>query len=421
MTRRVVVTGIGVVTPFGCDPDGAWAALKAGRSATGLVDGLEDAPERCLGAPVAGFVPRAHIDAKSLRLMAPAVAFGTAAAALAITDAGVRLDAFDPVRTGAFVGSRGHSSDRADLQPAVRKSCDNGVFRLDRFGSEGLPLVNPLWLLKGLANNVLYFVSLRHNLQGMNNNISMGGVAATMAIGEAWEAIRHGQVDVAIAGGYDSALDADRTEMFGASGLVAQSDDPATASRPFDRRRTGFVPGEGAGFLVLENLDAAERRGARMLGEVIGYGNAASATSAPDGPSSAGFAAALTSALKQAGGKPPDAVFAHGLATRSADLEETKGLAQVLGSQASRVPVPALKSMLGNSFAASGGVEAVMALLALRDQVVPPTINLMDPDPGCNLDYVAGTEARAMPLDRVALNNANLSGAHAALIFGRVS
>src|SRR5207253_1915860 len=143
-----------------------------------------------------------------------------------------------------------------------------------KFGSEGLTLVHPMWLLKGLANNVLYFLSLKFNAQGMNNNISMGGVAATMAIGEAFHTLQRGYVDVAIAGGYDSALDLDRIEMFESSRLVTSSTDAAHASRPFDRTRDGFLRSEGAGFLVLEAKEAAEQRGARIYGEVLGYGSA---------------------------------------------------------------------------------------------------------------------------------------------------
>ena len=143
--------------------------------------------------------------------MAPAVAFGVAAAQLAAADSGLAFEALEPVRLGAFVGSRGHSSDRQDLMPAILRASDGPDFSLAKFGSEGLPLVHPMWLLKGLANNVLYFVSLKYNAQGMNNNISMGGIAGTMAIGEAFHTLQRGHIDVAIAGGYDSALDLDRS------------------------------------------------------------------------------------------------------------------------------------------------------------------------------------------------------------------
>jgi 3-oxoacyl-[acyl-carrier-protein] synthase II len=323
----------------------------------------------------------------------------------------------DPARLGAFVGSRGHSSDRQDLMAAVRLASADGTFSLAKFGADGLPLVHPMWLLKGLANNVLYFVSLKYNAQGPNNNISMGGVGGTMAIGEAFHAIQSGALDAALAGGYDSALDLDRVEMFRISGLVTKSTDPAGASRPFDRRRDGFVPGEGAGFLVLETLDAATTRGARIYGEVLGYGSAAGPLSATAlGPSATGFAGALQAAMADAGATP-DAVFAHGLATSAADIEETNALKTVLGAG---VPVTAVKSMIGNTFAGSGALEAAAALFALGDNALPPTINLTERDPACDLDYVAGTSARSMKLGTVAVQNANLGGAHAALVFGRI-
>jgi 3-oxoacyl-(acyl-carrier-protein) synthase len=418
MSRRVVVTGIGLVTPFGCSLEGFWSALKMGQSAGRLIAGIDGTMKDVAGAPVCGFVARDHVDAKSQRLMAPAVAFGVAAAQLAVADSGLALPSIDPVRLGGFVGSRGHSSDRQDLLPAVERATDSGGFSLKTFGTEGLPLVHPMWLLKGLANNVLYFLSLKFNAQGMNNNISMGGVAATMAIGEAFQTIRRGYIDVAIAGGYDSALDLDRIEMFDSSGLVTMETDAARASRPFDRRRDGFLPSEGAAFLILETREAALDRGANLYGEVLGYG---AYGGGPAGlqPQARGFAGALAAALGDAGEIPVDAVFAHGLATLSSDEEETEALKRVLGDRARTTPVPALKSMLGNSFAASGAIEAAAALLALRDQVVPPTINLSDPAPSCDLDYVSGNVARAVRLRAVALNNANLMGAHAALVLGQ--
>ena len=415
--RRVVITGIGVVTPFGCALEGLWGALQAGRSAAQEIDGVEG--RRLLGAPVTGFSASSHLDVKSLRLMAPAVAFGVAAAQLAAADSGLAFDSIDPVRLGAFVGSRGHSSDRQDLLPAVQRATEAGVFRLDTFGAEGLPLVHPMWLLKGLANNVLYFLSLKYNAQGMNNNISMGGVAGTMAIGEAFQTIQRGYVDVALAGGYDSSLDLDRIEMFESSGLATKSIDPVRASRPFDRRRDGFLRAEGAGFLVLEVMESARNRGARVYGELLGYGSSGPASTMSTGPDARGFGGALTAALTDAGGITPDIVFAYGLATQASDIEETRALKAVLGARAHTIPAPALKSMIGNTFAASGAIEVAVALLAMRDGVAPPTINLTEPDEACDLDYVAGTAARSMRMRIVALNNANLAGAHAALIFGQ--
>jgi 3-oxoacyl-[acyl-carrier-protein] synthase II len=418
--RRVVVTGIGLVTPFGSDVNGFWNALRAGQSAGRRITGVEGANRDVSGAPVCGFNAREHVDAKSLRLMAPAVTFGVAAAQMAAKDSGMNFASVEPARLGAFVGSRGHSSDRQDLMPAVGRATDNGDFSLTKYGAEGLPLVHPMWLLKGLANNVLYFVSLKFNAQGMNNNISMGGVAGTMAIGEAFHTIQRGLVDVALAGGYDSALDLDRIEMFDSSGLVTKSTDAAHASRPFDRRRDGFLPSEGAGFLVLETFESAQTRGARMYGEVLGYGSAGPAASSNTlGPHVRGFAGALTAAVADAGGLRPDAVFTHGLATHDSDVEETRALKTVLGPSAQSTPAPALKSMLGNSLAGSGSIEAAAALLALAEGALPPTINRSEADRDCDLDYVVGTAAREMRLRAVALSNANLAGAHAALVLGR--
>jgi 3-oxoacyl-[acyl-carrier-protein] synthase II len=421
--RRVVVTGIGLVSAFGCDAETVWQALCAGESATRALDDTDaDALAGVIGAPVSGFSPREYIDGKSLRLMAPAVAFGVAATELAARDSGLDFAAVDPTRLGAFVGSRGHSSDRQDLLAAVQLATRDGRFRLDRYGAEGLARVHPMWLLKGLANNVLYFISLKYNAQGVNNNVSMGGVAGTIAIGEGFDAIRHGAVDVVFAGGYDSCLDPDRVEMFTSSGLFASSDDPLRASQPFSATRTGFVPGEGAAVLVLESIDLARRRGARIYGELLGYGNATGRSSSTATRASAeGFARALEVAMTDASGVTPDAVLAHGFATRAIDEEETLGLKRAFGAAAKTIPVPALTSMIGYTFAASGAIQAAIALLALRDGRLPPTINLFERDPACDLDYVAGTEARPASLNAVAVNAANLAGAHASLLIGRVT
>jgi len=420
--RRVAVTGIGLVSAFGCDAETVWRALCAGESATRAVDDIVGHRAGVIGAPVCGFSAREYIDGKLLRLMAPAVAFGVAAAELAARDSGLDFAALDPTRLGAFVGSRGHSSDRQDLLAAVQRSTENGHFRLDRYGAEGLARVHPMWLLKGLANNVLYFISLKYNAQGMNNNVSMGGVGGTAAIGEGFDAIRHGDVDVAFAGGYDSCLDPDRMEMFASAGLFASSSDPRRASQPFSATRTGFVPGEGAAMFVMESLDLAQARGARIHGELLGYGNATGRPSPAAARASAeGFARALEVAMTDAAGVTPDAAFAHGFATRDIDEEETLGLKRAFGAAAETIAAPAVSSMIGYTFAASGAMQAAIALLALRDGRLPPTINLVEPDPACDLDYVAGTEARPATLNAVAVNTANLAGAHAALIIGRVA
>lgn len=421
--RRVVITGVGLVSAFGSDPSAYWQALAAGRSGARrtAADGAErPASDQIIGAPATGFAPRDHIDAKSLRLMAPAVAFGVAGAQLAITDSGFSPASLPPERFGVFMGSRGHSSDRQDLMSAVRRASQNGGFDLAEFGTAGLPLVHPMWLLKGLANNVLYFVSLKYNAQGMNNNISMGGVGATMAIGEAFQGVQRGYLDIALAGGYDSALDLDRVEMFNVSKLLTKDTDPASAGRPFDRQRDGFVSGEGAAFVVLEPLEAAVARHARLYGEVLGYASATAPRSPSGlGPSATGFELSMAGALDDAGGVRADAVFAHGLATVESDAAETTAIKRVLGDRAKTTPVPAIKSMLGNTFAASGGLELIAALLALEAGELPPTVHLTQPDPACDLDYVVGTSRKA-PLGTVLLPNANLGGAHAALVIGKV-
>jgi 3-oxoacyl-[acyl-carrier-protein] synthase II len=419
--RRVVITGIGLVTPFGTDRATIWQAVTAGRSAVTLlhdIDGIIPGP--VLGAPVRAFEAEAFIDTKSLRLMVPSVAFGVAAAKMAGADSGLAFDRLDRTRLGVFVGSRGHGTDRRDLSAAVRAASDGAELDLTSFARDGLALVHPMWLLKGLANNVLYFVSLEFGAQGMNNNLSLGGVAATTAIGEASRAIERGHLNVALAGGYDTGLNADRVEMFALSGLMTSSTDAVNICGPFDRARDGFIASEGAGFLVLEAHEAAIERGARIYGEVLGYGCCtAPAQTDTLGPSAEGFAGALRAALDDAGLDRPDAVFVHGLATPESDRAETAALYSVFAQQAPAIPAPALKSIVGNSAAASGTIEAALALMALEHGVLPPTINLHELDPGSELDHVAGYGAREHPMRTVAVANASLAGHHAVLVLGR--
>lgn len=432
--RRVVITGVGLVSPLGHTPQALWAALAAGQSGVGPVPHLAlDAYRTRIGGAVRDFQPRHFIaDAKSLKLMTRPVRLGVAAVELAVRDAGLVQPqpgspplGLDPGRIGCYVGSPGHAGDRDELLPALDLSYPanghGGALDLRTFGSEGIPTINPLWLLKSLANLVLYFVSLKLGAQGPNANICMSGAGGSMAIGEAFRAIRHNKADIAVAGGYESLLDEERLESFETSGLLYLGDAAAeSASRPFDRDRAGFVAAEGGAFLVLEEEGHARARGARIYGEIRGYGSASTGLPGRPNESPEGFAGAMEAALADARLDPWDvgAIFAQGLATDRSDRAEARALKQLLTARAAYTPVTAVKSMTGNLLAGSGPLEAIAALGSLgsaQPSPIPAILNCEHPDPELGLDYVRG-QARASAVRTILTNAGGLGGTVASLV-----
>lgn len=426
--RRVAITGVGLISPLGANPQVLWEALQAGRSGLTDLSHLHlDAYRTRIGGAVRDFNPRQFIgDPKSLKLMTRPVRLGVAAMELAIADAQAPTDGLDPFRIACFVGSPGHAGDRDELLPALQIALAGGAsprnLDLDAFGASGIASINPLWLLKSLANLVLYFVSLKLGAQGPNANICMSGAGGAMAVGEAFRTIRAGKADLAVAGGYESLLDEERLESFETSGLLYLGNgEPSAASRPFDRRRAGFVAAEGGAFLVLEELGRARARGARIYGEVLGYGTANAGVGGRPNETSDAFASAMDAALRDARLDAWDlgAVFAHAVGTERADRAEAVALRQVLTARAAYTPVAAVKSMTGNLLAGSGPLEAVAALGTLRPGGrVPPILNCHEPDPDLGLNYVRGA-SRAGDFSRVLLNASGLGGAVASLVLGR--
>lgn len=422
--RRVVITGVGVVSPLGCSAEELWAALAAGRSGLGTEAHLDLTPFRTkVCGAVRDFNARRFIaDPKSLKLMTRPVRLGVAAAELAIRDAGIEAGALDPYRIATFVGSPGHAGDRDELLPALAAAARdrNGHLDLKAFGAEGIATINPLWLLKSLANIVLYFVSLKLGAQGTNANFCMSGAGGTMAVGEAFRAIRGGAADLAVAGGYESLLEEERLESFEPSGLLYLGDGPAAAaSRPFDRDRGGFVAAEGAAFLVLEEREAAQRRKARIYGEIQGYGMANPGVAERPSETAAAFLGGMEACLNDARRDPweLDAIYAYGLATAHADRAEAEAIKQLLTARAAYVPVTAVKSATGNLLAGSGPLETVAALGTVGGPIggVPAILNCEHPDPELGLDYVRGA-TRAIAARRVLVNSASLAGTTASLL-----
>jgi beta-ketoacyl-acyl-carrier-protein synthase II len=406
--RRVAITGLGAVTPIGLDAPSTWDAAVSGRSGVGWIESFDPTgyPVR-IAAEATGFEIGDLIPAKEARRMDRNVLLAVAAAQEAWDDAG--LDGVDRSRVGIIVGSAiGGIATIAEQQQT--------------FAERGHDRVSPFFIPSVLVDTASGQVAIHLGITGQNYAPVSACATGSTAIGEAAASIRRGQADAVLAGGTEAAITPLILAGFCAMrGLVAEEVDPTLASRPFDATRAGFVMGEGACILVLEDLDAARARGAKVYAEVLGYGasNDAHHLAQPE-PEATGVAAMIGAALDAACVAPERVgyVNAHGTSTPLGDLAETRALKQVFGDHAYRLAVSSTKSVMGHCFGAAGAVEAMMCALALRDGVLPPTINYRNPDPECDLDYVPN-EARRAEVD-VALSNAmGLGGHNACVLLGR--
>jgi 3-oxoacyl-[acyl-carrier-protein] synthase II len=422
--RRVVVTGLGVVAPNGVGKEAFWKACTEGRSGIG--------PIRCFDASehpvnIAGEVPdfdaAAHIPSshrKGLKIMGRAARFGAAAAGMAVRDAGLDLSREDPERVGVVMGSGLIPIDLPEVAGVVAKACDGGgTLHPERLGRQGSGVLYPLWLLKYLPNMMAAHISLIHNAQGPNNTVVTACAAGTQAVGEGFRLIARGDADLVLSGGSDSRLDPLLLLAYSALGAISPARrPPAEVSRPFDGQRDGFVLGEGAGVLLLEELEHAKRRGAVIYAEVLGLGSSFDAygVTKPD-PEARGAARAIRWALNEARVDPGDVDYinAHGTSTRLNDLMETTAVKRVFGEGARALPLSSIKSMVGHLIGAAGAVEAAALALTLREGVLPPTINQTTPDPGCDLDYVPNC-AREMRVRTAVSTSFGFGGQNAALV-----
>lgn len=422
MSRRVVVTGIGLITPLGLTAAETWTRLLAGESGLDFIKGFDTAalPTR-VGGEVKGFRPKEYVDnVKNLKVMTPMVQYGIAAAKTALDDARLLPDV-EPERFGIATGAGHATGDPQALVPAIEQSATGEHFDLAKFGREGIPIINPLWLLRGLSNNVLGFASAQFNAQGWNTNLQNSGASGLMAIGDAAVAVATDRADVMLAGGYDALCSPEGIVRHGRLGLLTTSNERgAKASRPFDAERDGFVPADGAGFLLLEALEHAHRRGAKPIAEVLGYGCGSDAWRLMDpDPNGDGLGRAMKAALADAGLAPETvrAVFAHGVSNPRYDRTETLAIKSALGGAAKRVAVPAIKGAIGHTISASGAIAAACAALAVRDLRVPRTLNLETRDPECDLDHVA-TGSQDILAGPVMVNASGLGGLNASLVLG---
>ncbi|MDH3288211.1 MAG: beta-ketoacyl-[acyl-carrier-protein] synthase family protein [Betaproteobacteria bacterium] len=406
--RRVAITGVGLVTPVGGDVASTWDALLAGRSGAAPIS-LFDAsgfPVR-IAAEVKGFDPAAVIDdRKLLKFANRSHGFALAAAEEAMHDADIRPTAADATRWGCAVGTGMMGVDFADLAAVHRECAAEGELDTDRLlASEAA--ADPLVFCRSQATSGLAVLTRRFGIRGYATSVHTACASGGQAIGTAMKLIRRGAVDRALAGGFDSMISPVGLAGFCLlSALSPDNDSPARASRPFDATRNGFVLGEGAGFLVLEEWDAARRRGARIYAELAGDGNSLSSYRITDSPPSGdGPIQSMQQALANADASTAevDYINAHGTSTPMNDRSESAAIRAVLGTQAARAAVSSTKSVMGHLIAAAGAVEVVACALAIRHGVLPVNANLKDLDPDCDLDFVRG-KARKQRV-RIALSN----------------
>jgi len=407
-SRRVVVTGLGALTPIGNTAEELWTGLTEGRSGIGPITKFDPAayPTRIAGQ-IKNFDPLAYVDKKEARRLDPYLQYAIASSVMAVADAGIDSARVDSERLGVMIGSG---------IGGITTLLDGEHVLLEKGPDRVSPFIIPM-LIINMASGL---VSMRFGAKGPNSSVVTACATGNHAIGDAFRLIARGDADVMIAGGAEAMIVPLTIAGFSAmKAMSTRNDEPERASRPFDADRDGFVCGEGAGIIVLELLEHAVRRDARIYAEIIGYGMAGDAhhMTAPD-PEGEGAARAMTLALKDASLSPSDVGYinAHGTSTPYNDKFETLAIKRVFGEHAKKLAVSSTKSMTGHLLGAAGGVEAIATALALHHGLLPPTINYEKPDPECDLDYVPN-QARKQDVE-VALSNAfGFGGTNATLAF----
>ncbi len=407
--RRVVVTGLGVISPVGNDVATAWDNLVAGRSGIGRITRFDATAYGCqIAGEVKGFDVATYMSPKEARRMDTFIHYGIAASVQAMKDSGLEVTDENRERIGCMV-----SSGIGGL-PMIE---DNHGELMNR----GPRRISPFLIPGSIINMISGNLSIMLGLKGPNLSIVTACTTGLHSIGAAGRLIEHGDADIMVAGGSESTICPLGIGGFDSmKALSTRNDDPATASRPWDRDRDGFVMGEGAGVVVLEEYEHAKRRGARIYAELIGFGMSADAyhMTAPDmdGPRRC-----MIAALKSAGVNADEVNYlnAHGTSTPLGDINETKAIRAALGSAADKIVVNSTKSMTGHLLGGAGGLESVVTVLAVHHQVSPPTINIVNQDPECDLDYCANT-ARQMKIDVALKNSFGFGGTNGTLVFRRV-
>ena len=412
--RRVVITGLGCVSPVGNTVAQAWAQILAGKSGIGPITKFDASTFACkIAGEVKGFDLESYLTAKEARTMDTFIHFGIAAASQAVADAGLP--------TGAAL-----DDDLANRIGCVLGSGIGGLQMIEEvhgeFMQRGARRISPFFVPSTIVNMVAGQVSIRFGFKGPNISVVTACTTGLHCIGDAGRMIEYGDADVMVAGGAESTVSPLGIGGFAAMrALSTRNDDPETASRPWDRDRDGFVLGEGAGVMVLEEYEHAKARGARIYAELAGFGMSADA-SHMTAPNMDGPRRAMVAALRNAGinADAIQYVNAHGTSTPLGDLNETHAIKAALGAHAHQVVVNSTKSMTGHLLGGAGGIESVFTVLALHHQISPPTINIFNQDPECDLDYCANT-ARDMKIDFALKNNFGFGGTNGSLVFKRLS
>lgn len=403
---RVVVTGLGAITPIGNDVASFWQGLKDKKVGIAPITYFDTTDYKAkLAGEVKDFDPKKYMDPKAARRMEPFSQYAVAAAGEAITQAGLDMEKEDPFRVGTSIGS-GIGSLQA-MEREHKKMLEKGPNR-----------VNPLLVPMMISNMAVGNVAMQYGLKGKSINVVTACATGTNSIGEAFRSIQYGEADVMVAGGTESAITPLGMAGFAALTALSTNDDPETASRPFDKDRDGFVMGEGAGIVVLESLEHAQKRGAKILAEVVGYGGSNDAfhitSPAEDG---SGAAYAMEMALKDAGIAPEkiDYINAHGTSTHHNDLFETMAVKKALGDHAYKVKINSTKSMIGHLLGAAGGVEFIACVKSIEDGFVHATAGLKEAGEGCDLDYTMG-EGVPMDIHYALTNSLGFGGVNASLV-----
>lgn len=410
-SRRVVVTGLGLITPVGNDVETSWNAMKNGQSGINTIEHFDTSDfSTQFGGSVKDFDCADYMSPKESRRMDSFMHYGIAAGVQAIQDAGIDETNLDPKRGGVAVGSGiGGIGSIEETTLTILKS--------------GPRKVSPFFVPGSIVNMVAGSLSIRFGLQGPNIAVVTACTTGTHNIGLAANMIANNQADVMVAGGAEMATTPVGLGGFCAARALSQrNDDPQRASRPWDRDRDGFVLSDGAGIMVLEEYEHAKKRGANIYAELVGFGMSGDAyhmTSPSEG--GAGAAQCMQNALDSAGLNASDVEYvnAHGTSTIAGDFAETQAIKTVFGNHANKLCVSSTKSMIGHLLGASGSVEAIVSVLTLRDQVISPTINLDNPDEGCDLDYVPN-ESREMEVNIALSNSFGFGGTNGSLIFSRL-
>ncbi len=408
--RRVVITGLGAVTPLGLNVAENWRRIKAGESGIGSVTQFDATgfPSTIAGE-VRGFDPTSVVTEKEARKMDRFIQLGMAAGAEAIKDAGIVVTEANAERIGCYIGSG--IGGVHTIEETTRQYLEKGARR-----------ISPFYIPMSIINMISGNLSILFGFKGPNLSVVTACTTSTHAIGEAGRIVEYGDADIMVAGGAEAAVTPTSMAGFGnARALSTRNEDPARASRPWDRDRDGFVLSEGGAVVVLEELEHAKARGARIYAELLGFGMSGDAyhmTSPPEDGD--GAARCMRYALRNAGLNPSDISYinAHGTSTSLGDRAETMAIKRVFAEHAKRLAVSSTKSMTGHLLGAAGAIEAIYTVLALHEQVAPPTINLDQPSEDCDLDYVPHT-AREMPMTHALSNSFGFGGTNGTLVLGR--